>query len=70
MGAVNFPMSDIYGGMAGTTEYTVPEASDQNALTDDQKANDTVSTANVPKKGIWLSLLLILILVVVLGGKF
>ena len=68
-GAINYPMSDIYGGFAGTTERTVPDADDQQALVDDQKATDTVNAGHSKKGKILLSVLLILILVVALGGR-
>ena len=68
-GAINYPMSDIYGGFAGTTEKTVPDESDQQALVDDQKATDTVNTVKAKKGKILLSVLLVLILVVALGGR-
>ena len=69
MGAINFPMSDIYGGFAGTTERTIPDADDQNALVDDMKASDTVQPTTSNNKKLWLSIGLILIAVVVLGGR-
>ena len=69
MGAINFPMSDIYGGFAGTTEYTIPEAEDQNALVDDQKATDTALPNTANKFKIYLAIGLILILVIILGGR-
>ena len=71
MGAVNFAMSDIYGLGAGTTETTVPEHEDQVALVDDQKATDTVNTEYTGNKWkVIFSILLILVLVIVLGGKY
>lgn len=68
VGAINFPMTDVYGGFAGTTEYTVPEAEDQNALVDDQKATDTVNITGASQKRVFLSIALVLIVIVVLGG--
>ena len=68
-GAINYPMSDIYGGFAGTTEKTVPDTDDQQALVDDQKATDTANGKTVKKSKILLSVLLVLILVVALGGR-
>lgn len=70
MGAINYPMSDIYGGFAGTTEQTIPEAEDQNALVDDQKATDTTHTTTANKNKIYLAIALILIIVAVIGGRF
>ena len=66
-GAINFAMSDIYGGVWGTTEQTIPEAKDQKALVDDQKAADDVS-ANAQKKfPVALALVLVLVLVILSG---
>ena len=70
MGAINYPMSDIYGGFAGTTEQTIPEAEDQNALVDDQKASDTTHVTTSNKNKIYLAIALILIIVAVIGGRF
>ena len=69
-GAINFAMSDIYGGIFGTTEYTIPEAADQTALVDDQKASDTANTQNKKTNAlpIFLAIVLIFILAIVLGG--
>ena len=67
MGAVNFAMSDLYGGIFGTTEMTIPEASDQKALVDDQKAGEAVSEAGTKKTPILLALGLIIVLALVLG---
>ena len=69
MGAINFPMSDIYGGFAGTTESTIPEADDQQALVDDQKATDTTQPSTANKGRLFLSVLLVLILIVAIGGR-
>lgn len=69
MSAINYPMSDIYGGFAGTTEQTVPDADDQQALVDDQKATDTVNSGHSKKGKILLSVLLIVIVVIALGGR-
>ena len=69
-GAINYPMSDIYGGFAGTTERTIPEADDQNALVDDQKATDTTHATTANKNKIYLAIALILIIVAVIGGRF
>ena len=71
MVAINYPMSDIYGGGIGTTEMTVPDADDQNALTDTENKNKAVAktvTATTNTK-FYLGLVLVLILVIVLGGR-
>ena len=69
MGAINYAMSDIYGGFAGTTETTIPEAEDQNALVDDMKASDTTHKTTANKSRIYLAILLVLIIVIALGGR-
>lgn len=67
-GAINFMMGDIYPAGWSTTEETIPEAADQNALVDDQKA--AVDTGKSAKKSfpIALGIILILILCIVFGG--
>lgn len=67
-GAINFAMSDIYGGVFGTTELTVPEADDQNTLVDDQKVTSDVSEAGKKKFPMLLAVVLIFVLVFVFGG--
>ena len=47
-GAINFAMTDVYGGIWGTTETTIPEANDQQALVDDQKAADDPHDNQLP----------------------
>mgnify|MGYP003535129224 CR=1 FL=1 len=71
MVAINFPMSDIYGGGMGTTEMTVPDADDQNALTDTENKNKAVAkTVGVTSNTkFYLGIALVLILVIVLGGR-
>lgn len=66
-GAINFAMTDIYGGYAGTTETTIPEARDQKALVDDQKASEAVSESGTKKKPILLALAVIVVLALVMG---
>lgn len=65
---MNFAMSDIYGGVWGTTEATIPEADDQNALPDDQKAAATVSDAGRKTKPMFLTIALIVVLAILFGG--
>ena len=69
-GAINFAMSDIYGGVFGTTEKTIPEAADQTALVDDQKASADVSDVNGNKKKLPVALAIVLVIVVafIVGG--
>lgn len=66
-GAINFAMTDVYGGYAGTTETTIPEARDQKALVDDQKASEAVSESGTKKKPILLALAVIVVLALVMG---
>lgn len=67
-GAINFAMSDIYGGVWGTTEETIPEVTDQQALVDDQKAAADVSDSGKKSMPIALALLLIVVLAFIVGG--
>ena len=73
MGAVHYCMSDIYGGYAGTTEKSIPDADDQNALTDVSTAENKPTHKVIEKssnKKLYMALILVLILVVVFGGRF
>ena len=65
---MNFAMSDIYGGVWGTTEQTIPEAADQKALVDDQKAATDVSTAGKKKMPIALALVMIVVIAFIAGA--
>lgn len=67
-GAINFAMSDIYGGIWGTTEQTVPEAADQQAIVDDQKSVATVKNTEKKTAPVLLALVLIFIVALVVGG--
>lgn len=67
-GAINFAMSDVYGGIWGTTEETIPEANDQQALVDDQKAAADVSDAGKKSKNILLAVVLVIALAFIVGG--
>ena len=69
MGGLYFAMSDIYGGTAGTTELSIPDTDDQNSLVDDQKASATVQPETSNKWRILLAVLLVLIFVIVIGGR-
>lgn len=72
MGAINYSMTDIYGGYAGTTEMTIPDADDQNALTDTSTTNTTPIAKGVKESSntrMYLAIALVLILVVVIGGR-
>ena len=67
-GAIHFAMTDIYGGYAGTTETTIPEAADQTALVDDQKAVADVQNTNKKNIPILLAVVLIFVVALVAGG--
>ena len=72
MSAINFSMTDIYGGYAGTTEMTIPDADDKNALTDTSTTNTAVASKNVTvasNKKMYLAIALVLVLVIVIGGR-
>ena len=66
-GAINFAMSDIYGGIWGTTETTIPEEADQQALVDDQKAAAAVSDSGKKSVPIAMAFVLFLILAFLFG---
>lgn len=69
-GAIHFPMGDIYPAYGyGTTEKTIPDADDQNALTDDLKATETANTKGAKKKNIFLAIIIVLCAVILLGGR-
>lgn len=64
-----FTYGDIYPNMGmDTTETTVPEAADQQALVDDQKAAEAASVDGKKKFPVLLSVLLVIILAFVIGG--
>jgi len=67
-GAINFAMSDIYGGIWGTTEETIPEAADQTALVDDQKAADDVSDNGRKALPIFGAIVLLVVVAFLVGG--
>lgn len=69
-GAINFAMSDVYGGIFGTTEETIPEAADQTALVDDQKASAEVADPSAAKKGVpmMISIILVIVVIALVGG--
>lgn len=67
-GAINFAMTDVYGGVWGTTETTIPEANDQQALVDDQKAADDVSAGGKKKFPVAMALIAVLAIVIISGA--
>lgn len=66
MNAVNFAMTDIYGGFAGTTETTVPEQGDQNVLVDEGKQSTSIQSAK-KSMPVFMALILVGILAVIMG---
>lgn len=66
MYAINFAMSDIYGGMAGTTETTVPEEADKKVLPDD--TNVAVKDTTKKSSHLYLSIILIVVIAVIMGA--
>lgn len=63
-----FFMSDVYGGIWGTTEQTIPEAADKQALVEDQATAAKTGEVEVKAMPILLAVGLIFILALVLGG--
>lgn len=66
-GAVHFHMADVYGTGWSTTEQTIPEANDQNALVDDQKAAAAVSQSGTKKMPILAAVALLLVIAFLMG---
>ena len=71
MGAINFALTDIYGGYAGTTEMTIPDNDDKEALADTSNTVPVVSNTlkNSSNTKMYLAISLVLILVIVIGGR-
>lgn len=69
-GAINFMFADIYGTGWSTTEETIPEAKDQQAIVDDQKVSASVENENITAKKprVLAAVVLFLILAAVMGG--
>lgn len=70
VGATNFYMAEIYGHGFGTTEATVPDYSDQNALVDDQKAAMQANAANRASSVSILGAVALILCIAVLMGVF
>ena len=66
-GAINYSMSDVYGGYAGTTETTIPDMNDQQALVDDQKAAGAVSPSGEKKVSIFAAVVMLLVVAFLMG---
>lgn len=63
-----FFMSDVYGDIGyGTTELTIPEAADKQALVDDHDANATTEQATVNTGGIIGAIVLIVCVALFMG---
>ena len=64
----NFFMSDVYGGIYGTTELTIPEAADKQALVEDEK--EAVKTENSHTKAfpILIAVIAIFGVALLMGG--
>lgn len=74
MAGINYLMADIYGTGISTTEFSKPDANDQKALVNEDKTDNLEKTPVVDvntssRKKIILSVVVILIAIVVLGGK-
>lgn len=67
-GAVNFLYGDVYGAGWSTTEETVPEAADQNALVDNEKAAESASVNGQKRFPVLLAVVVLLALAFVIGG--
>lgn len=65
---MNFRYGDVYGAGWSTTEETVPEAADQNALVDNERAAEDASKAGQKKFPVLLSVVLLIALAFVIGG--
>jgi len=63
-----FFMSDVYGGVWGTTEMTIPEAQDKQALVDDHDADVQTEQATPNYKGIIGAVVLIVCAALFLGA--
>lgn len=72
MPALNFAMADLYPGMAGTygtRQTTIPEATDQQALVDNEEAAKDMSVHTTPTqhRNIFIGILAAVVLLFVLG---
>ena len=64
-----FTYADLYPNMGmDTTAETIPEAADQQALVDDTKVAEAASVNGKKKFPILLSVLLVVVIAVVIGG--
>lgn len=63
-----FFMSDVYGGVFGTTEMTIPEAQDKQALVEDEKEAVKVEDSRTKAMPILLAVVLIFVVALIFGG--
>ena len=63
-----FFMSDVYGGIMGTTEMTIPEAADKQALVEDEREAAKTEDSSVKALPVLLAVVLIFIIALVFGG--
>ena len=63
-----FMQSDIYGPGWSTTELTIPEAADQQALVDDQKAAGSVSESGRKQLPVFAAIIVVIVLAFLVGG--
>lgn len=66
MGALNYKYGDLYPDMGGfftTRTETIPEAYDQNALTDDQDMaeQNAIRTTPTQHRNIWVTLIAVFV---------
>lgn len=65
---MNFTYGDIYGVGFSTTEETIPEAADQQALVDDQKVAATASVDGQKKFPVLLAVVVLVVMAFIIGG--
>lgn len=68
-GEVKFYLADLYGTGYTTTEETVPEAEDRQALVDDQNAAVTASDTGKKKIPMAIGIIALLVIVGFVGGR-
>ena len=66
-GSISYAMADVYGTGYGTTETTIPEDTDQQALVDDQKAAGVVSDSGVKKVPILAAIAMLVVIGFLMG---
>lgn len=66
--AMNYKMTDIYGGYDGVTEQTIPEPEDQMAMVDDSKTAQATGTKTANSVPILVAIATICVVALVLGA--